>query len=257
MNDRSSQESRVGAGPKISIISAVFNAMPMAEEMITSVVGQSYANKEFIIIDGGSTDGTGDLIRKYADDIAYWVSEKDNSIYDAMNKGLSKATGEWLIFLGADDRFYDRDVLRDVFAGSDFVEDFLYGDIKYSNGKYFRSEYSWKLFFKNTLHHQGVFYNKNIFNDFKYDTVFRILADYDLNLKLYRQKSNGFRVRKIISFCGHEGISKNVDYRMYREEIRIKRNRFNFFLGIIAAGFVNLKYWSKKTLLFFKTKKGR
>ena len=87
----------------ISIITVSYNAVKTIEQTISSVVNQSYSNIEYIIIDGGSTDGTVDIIKKYEDRIAYWVSEPDGGIYDAMNKGIKVATGDYIQIIGADD----------------------------------------------------------------------------------------------------------------------------------------------------------
>lgn len=93
--------------PLITVITVSYNAVSSIEDTIKSVINQSYKNIEFIIIDGQSTDGTVDIIKKYEKQIAYWTSEPDNGVYDAMNKGIDKSTGEWIIFLGADDILLD------------------------------------------------------------------------------------------------------------------------------------------------------
>ncbi len=90
--------------PKVTIITAVYNAEKYIEECILSIVNQNYENFEYILIDGGSVDGTVDIIKKYQDKIKYWISEPDNGIYDAWNKGLSQAEGKWISFVGADDQ---------------------------------------------------------------------------------------------------------------------------------------------------------
>lgn len=102
--------------PKISVITVVRNDVAHIEQTMLSVLEQSYPNVEYIVIDGGSTDGTVDIIKKYADRLAYWVSEPDGGIYPAMNKGLKHATGEWVNFMNSGDSFADHRVLEDVFG---------------------------------------------------------------------------------------------------------------------------------------------
>ena len=99
---------------KISIITVSYNAAKTIEQTISSVVNQTYQDIEYIIIDGGSTDGTMDIIRKYEDRIAYWISEPDKGIYDAMNKGIDVATGDYVYFLGADDRLVDANIIDKI-----------------------------------------------------------------------------------------------------------------------------------------------
>jgi glycosyltransferase involved in cell wall biosynthesis len=113
----------------ITIITVVYNSVVTLEQTILSVINQTYKNIEYIIIDGGSTDGTVDIIKKYEDKLAYWVSEPDNGIYDAMNKGIEKANGEWLNFMNSGDIFYSKDILNTVFS-SYFTSSikFLYSD---------------------------------------------------------------------------------------------------------------------------------
>jgi glycosyltransferase involved in cell wall biosynthesis len=89
-----------------------YNAVLTIEQTILSVINQTYPHIEYIIIDGGSTDGTVDIIKKYANRIAYWVSEPDKGIYDAMNKGIRTAKGEWINFMNAGDLFYSKDTLE-------------------------------------------------------------------------------------------------------------------------------------------------
>jgi glycosyltransferase involved in cell wall biosynthesis len=100
--------------PKISIITVVFNGVVTLEDTIRSVIEQTYENIEHIIIDGGSTDGTLDILRKYNKDVEYWVSEKDTGIYDAMNKGIALCTGEYVGMLNADDMFSNKNVVQDI-----------------------------------------------------------------------------------------------------------------------------------------------
>jgi glycosyltransferase involved in cell wall biosynthesis len=124
--------------PLITIVTVVFNGEKYLEETILSVINQTYDNVEYIIVDGGSTDGTRDIIQKYEHAIDYWVSEKDGGIYDAMNKGIDLASGEWINFMNTGDGFYSDKVLEIVFLDSDFVlYDIVYGNhqVIYPSGR--------------------------------------------------------------------------------------------------------------------------
>ena len=96
---------------KITVITVCHNAAKTLEKTIKSVLNQTYPNIEYIIIDGGSTDDTVDIIKRYADRLAYWISEPDKGIYDAMNKGIEVATGEWINFMNAGDTFYEENTI--------------------------------------------------------------------------------------------------------------------------------------------------
>ena len=127
--------------PLISIITVSYNAVKTIEDTIVSVLGQTYSNIEYIIIDGGSTDGTLDIIKKYEDKITYWVSEPDKGIYDAMNKGILKATGDYLFFLGADDKITCNfnDIIH-LFKDKNTV---YYGDVLFGEeGKKYDGEFN-------------------------------------------------------------------------------------------------------------------
>ncbi len=113
----------------ISIITVTYNCNDKIESTILSVINQTYLNIEYIIIDGGSTDGTIDIIKKYEKKISYWSSEKDNGIYEAMNKGILKAHGKWLNFMNSGDVFYSTSVLNDIFSENIPINiDLLYSD---------------------------------------------------------------------------------------------------------------------------------
>ncbi|MCC6207813.1 MAG: glycosyltransferase [Gammaproteobacteria bacterium] len=117
-------------GPLITIVTVTYNCAPTLEDTIKSVLSQSYENLEYIIIDGGSSDGTLDIIRQYEDRISYWISENDNGIYDAMNKGIRAATGEYVGMLNADDYFSSADVLKWVSEAMDSQEvDAVHGNL--------------------------------------------------------------------------------------------------------------------------------
>lgn len=181
-----------GAGVKISIVTVCFNSSKTIEQTIKSVINQSYKNIEYIIIDGGSTDGTLDIIREYEPYITYWVSEPDKGIYDAMNKGIQVATGELIAFLNSDD-WYEEGILEYCADAFDKTNaDVLYGDMVVvdSNGKIIK-----RLSPKNTdldnmlyetvVYHPSTFVKTSIMRKRPFDTKYHICADIDLFTDLY------------------------------------------------------------------------
>ena len=161
--------------PLISIITVVYNGEKFLEKTIQSVINQTYKNIEYIIIDGGSTDGTVDIIKKYEEQIDYWVSERDGGIYDAMNKGIDKANGVGLLFLNAGDYF-----VGEVLNSKISIPTFL--SVKYKNrfGKLVDAKIkNYKYGIPNS--HQGIiFENRGV----KYNLLFKISSDYDYFLRL-------------------------------------------------------------------------
>lgn len=119
--------------PKISVVTVCYNAVKDIEKTILSVINQTYPNIEYIIIDGGSKDGTMDVVNRYKDKIDVIVSEPDKGIYDAMNKGIDRATGEWINFMNAGDCFMEEDTINKVFTKDiDECKSVLYGDVELS-----------------------------------------------------------------------------------------------------------------------------
>ena len=126
--------------PIISVVTICYNAVECIEETMLSVLNQTYDKVEYIVIDGGSKDGTVDIIKRYAHRLAYWTSEPDKGIYDAMNKGIQKANGEWINFMNAGDTFYSSTVIQEVFSKVSLSSDIIYGDtcLSFSIGQYIR-----------------------------------------------------------------------------------------------------------------------
>lgn len=147
--------------PKISVITVVYNNVDSIEKTIQSVLGQKYDHIEYIIIDGHSTDGTVDVIRKYESKISYWISEPDRGIYDAMNKAIRVASGGWLNFMNAGDCYADESVLEKIFAEKKIENySFLYADFFVT--KHARQLKVISSFEKGILLHQSIIYKKNL-----------------------------------------------------------------------------------------------
>jgi putative colanic acid biosynthesis glycosyltransferase len=231
--------------PKISIIIPSYNQGNLIEDAILSVVTQSYKNVELIIIDGGSNDTTLNVIGKYASEISYWISEKDSGIYDAMNKGLEKATGDWIFFLGTDDKL-NPNILYEVKGMLNEKYAVVYGAIIFDDGHIHRSFLSLRTILQNTLHHQSAFYNKDLFSDFRYDTNFKAISDYELNLKIFNYKYEHLYLRNtIIAECSSIGISSNPDISL-RETNLVRDKYYGPFISIFLSQLLKLYYFQKK-----------
>jgi glycosyltransferase involved in cell wall biosynthesis len=215
--------------PLLSIITVVFNGEAHLEQTIQSVIGQNYTNIEYIVIDGGSTDGTGELLNKYNDRIDYWISERDQGIYDAMNKGLDAARGDWILFLGSDDCLYDANVIKHVIAALNSELSVVYGAIIYTNRKIVKSRFNLFTLLHNTVHHQSAFYNSKLFDHWRYDKGLRLIADYELNLKIYLGKKKRKYVDEVISLCSQRGQSR-VNRELAFHETNVVRGKY--FRGI-------------------------
>jgi glycosyltransferase involved in cell wall biosynthesis len=201
--------------PKISIITPTRNAGKTLEACILSVVNQTYLNKEYRIIDGLSTDGTLGIVKKYADIYPYikWISEKDEGIYDAMNKGIDLSSGEWIYFLGADDSFYSDGVLDDIFNQEDISNfDVIYGNVQWGNaGREYDGPFSKLDLLQKNICHQAIFTRKSVFDKIgKFDTNYKIWADWVFNMKWFNMKYiRHAYINKIIAKYGLGGMSSN------------------------------------------------
>lgn len=170
--------------PKVSVITVTFNAADMLEKTLRSVEAQQYVPMEIIIVDGKSTDGTLDIIHRHESRITKWVSEPDNGIYDAMNKGVRMATGEWVLFMNAGDTFASDDVLQRVFSENRDSFGVLYGDVVKDGGvKKAPSEYY--LYHRMLFCHQSSLTRRRLLLRSPFDTNHRLSADYKFFIVKY------------------------------------------------------------------------
>ena len=213
----------------ISIITVCLNAVNTIEKTINSVISQSYPYIEYIIIDGLSTDGTLDIINKYKDKITHLISEKDNGIYDAMNKGIKFASGKFVYFLGGDD-ILNTDIIREVepYLNSN-SKTIYYGQVilKPQNKLYGKNFSKYKLLRKN-LSHQSIFYPQEVFLDYSFNCKYKISADWDLNLKLVATGWYFKYINLIIAEFNTQGVSSKVD----AEFLEDRKNLVKMYFGI-------------------------
>ena len=166
--------------PTLSIITINLNNHDGLKRTIDSVVCQTFTDYEWIVIDGGSTDGSRKLIEQYADHFAYWCSEPDKGIYNAMNKGIAHAHGEWLQFLNSGDWLYEKTTLEKVFS-KEYDADVLYGNGIMSDSNdlvIYPSKLSLSYVTKHNINHQASFYKAHLFKDNYYNEDYHVISDY-------------------------------------------------------------------------------
>ncbi len=228
--------------PKITIVTAAFNSARTIRQTIDSVIQQSYPNIEYIVIDGGSADGTVDILKEYDDKIAFWVSEPDNGIYDAFNKGVTYSSGDYVLFLGSDDSLYEAatvekavselsggnvDILSaGVWAvdGKICMETFMDGT-KAGNDNY---DFS-------MIPHQGMFTKRELLLQYPFDISYRIAADYLFFLTCFFDKK--VKIKYIclpVAFFAMEGASGDTSDQRYLDENARIRQRFD--LPLLSRG---------------------
>jgi glycosyltransferase involved in cell wall biosynthesis len=177
--------------PLISVIIVTYKAVDYLESAIKSVIGQKYAKVELIIIDGGSTDGTVDVIQKYEDRISQWISEPDSGIYDAMNKGIKLAKGDWVFFLGSDDILVN--ILHKIALLLKKPNYVYYGNVYMPNKNIFYDGVftASKLVSKN-ISHQAIFYPRLVFDKYCYSLNYPRGGDWELNFKVWGDRTFKF-----------------------------------------------------------------
>lgn len=228
--------------PLVSIITVVRNGAATIASTLDSVRAQRQAVVEHLIIDGASTDGTLDIIKTNKHEQLRWISEPDQGIYDAMNKGISLARGEWLLFLGADDVLVDPDVLADIFSKRDLTSyDLVCGTSSYQNGRVCVPRLDWHTLVFNTIHHQAAFYRRSLFNNFRYRLDIPVVADYELNFLIYRQHRPVLFLDRQIAMGGCYGVSHTSSqlsgqfdsYRIRGRHINVMLNAFLLVAGLV------------------------
>lgn len=213
---------------KISVITVCFNSVEFIEQTILSVINQTYSNIEYIIIDGGSTDGTIDVIKKYEHKISKWVSGPDNGIYDAMNKGARMAQGEWIIYRNVGDFFATKTVIEEMFKQT-IDEDItiLHGDCRYvcdKGEKIFHPEIT-KPYYDNScmpVFHPSTFIRAEYQRQHPYDISFRSSADFDFILyALISGERFEYRPILVANYSFGDGMSVKNWYTVLRENRKV------------------------------------
>jgi glycosyltransferase involved in cell wall biosynthesis len=225
---------------RISIITINYNNLTGLKNTIKSVLDQTFFDFEFIVIDGGSTDGSKAYIQAHSEQFNYWVSEPDKGVYHAMNKGLSKATGEFCLFLNSGDYLFSPSLLEDVVRQIDRSVSMCYGLIKWESSTVLwnprRDIAYFEMAFQSLIPHQGVFFNTSLLRKIGgYKEEYRVISDWAAMLTLIRKGERTQKIDCIVSICETQGISATYERLAKKERIYYlwRYARITFFLGYL------------------------
>jgi glycosyltransferase involved in cell wall biosynthesis len=228
--------------PFFSIIIPAYNAAKTIHAAISSILNQEFRNFELLVIDGGSTDDTATIVQSFADERILFRSEKDKGVYDAMNKGIGLATGEYLYFLGCDDTLYDSKVLQTIheicLARPSHV---IYGNVVFlsSRESYAGAFTLHRLLYEQNISHQAIFYRKDCFRQLgKFNLKYKISADWEYNIRCFMHPDF------IIEYVGKPiAVYNDVD-GLSKDYSDVEFEKISPFYNILKlnSGFGSFKY---------------
>lgn len=241
--------------PKLSVITIVYNNARDIERTMLSVLGQTHGNIEYIIVDGLSNDGTLQVIEKYKHRVSKFISEKDNGIYDAMNKGLALATGDYLVFMNSGDEFYDSQTVAAVFAAADDA-DIYYGETEMiaDNGESLGQrrhkaprQFTWRGFkYGMSISHQAIYVKRTIAEP--YDRQYELSGDIEWIIRAAKKAKKIVNVNRYVAKYLVGGMSKTKHRQSLQERFNIMKQYyglvptvFNHFVIAFNLGY----YWLK------------
>lgn len=243
--------------PKISIITIVYNGIDLLEPTIKSVLQQSYSNIEYIIVDGQSSDGTLEIIKKYASKISKWISEKDKGLYDAMNKGLNLATGDFVWFMNCGDQIYASDTVEKMVATCEADTDVLFGEVMLvddaRNQKGTRSELTphvlpeqlkWQsMAYGMVVCHQAFLPRRTLCPKYSLDNL---TADIDWVIEILKKSKKNTPTHLILAEYLMGGVSKKRHQQSLNDRYQVLKKHFGWFPNLYHHGIIILRaFWFK------------
>jgi len=207
----------------ISVGMVVYNGIDHIRSALDSIVKQTYKNVELVVVDGGSEDGTKNVLNEYAQHISVLACEPDKGIYDAMNKVCSLATGDWLIFLGCDDALLD--TLGNVAEKMSDPDSVYYGNVVLrSSGKIYGGKFSKHRLARMNICHQAAFYPRSVYKKYSYSLEYKWLADYAYNINLFGDGIPFGYVSEIVSIYNDKGGSSLGDAEFEKNKLNLIRS---------------------------------
>lgn len=203
---------------KLSIITINYNNSEGLERTINSIINQSFSDFEYLVIDGGSTDGSVDVISKYSENIDYWISESDSGVYNAMNKGIKRATGEYLLFINSGDVLINSSLSKSYLLSNLSHSDIIYFNVwvvyhNYCEQKRYPDKISMKYFFTDSLPHPATFIKRELFIKYGYYIeTYKIISDWAFFFNIICLKKCTYKhIDDCISVFYHDGMSSKAE----------------------------------------------
>ena len=210
---------------RLTIITINYNNLAGLQKTIHSVIAQKFTDYEWIVIDGGSTDGSKELLEQYQSHFAYWCSEHDKGIYNAINKGLKHAKGDYVQFLNSGDWLYEGETIERAFTQIDDKYDIYYGDMiqvnddEKMNPISYPDELGFFFFPYNNICHQATFYRLTLFDNNSYDESFSIVSDWAMNIKLLLEGHTFKHLNNNIVYYDNRGRSSETNQKHHQERM--------------------------------------
>lgn len=211
----------------VTIVTVVLNDEQNIEKTILSVLSQDYPLLEYIIIDGGSTDETLQIIRKYSERISLIISEPDLNIFDAMNKGVKLASAEWINFMNSGDRFANNHIISSIFSDDKKAIDLVYGNsiIEFQNGKTrLLKVKNNQLFWKRYINHQSIFTKTLLLKSNPFNIIYDLCSDFDFLTKMYQQNKSMLFLDIPVSIRSSGGRSDKQRIQSHLQKLSILKN---------------------------------
>ena len=229
--------------PTLSVITIVYNNVKDIERTLLSVINQQYDAIEYIVVDGGSTDGTVEVIKKYEHRISKWISEPDKGIYNAMNKGLKMATGDYVLFMNSGDEIYSPNTVSQIFS-SEPEADIYYGETEMFNENWeslgtrrhtVPEKFTWRSFqYGMSISHQAIYIRKSIAEAYNED--YKLSADIDWILKAAKKAKKIVNTHQYVAKYLVGGMSK----KRHRESLKERFHIFTAYYGLVPNLFNHL-----------------
>jgi len=219
-------------------------------QALDSIASQKNIQVEVVVVDGANEPASFHSLPSYPFPITF-IHEKDNGVYDAMNKGISKAQGTWIYILGSDDVLSNENALSNLISYGAQAE-LVFGNVENTGlshsatTKIHTPSFPKGMRWKHTLHQQGVIYKRSLFQERTFNTDYKILGDYEFHFQLKNKNVKAEYVNETVAQCDANGLSKRYVWKLYAEEIRLKKEHLNVLEWLLVVPFVISKYVFKK-----------